>query len=290
MKLNNSCPAIMSTNMVYVGEWERVLRACLVQIDEVDADYPFPIFFLHHDHIGYPAGIMNSLTDPMSIRFWILSLMTLFRSGVRVLNLFGPYALGIRGLSRSRQVLLLVACLGRALVQTTFCNFEIQRDAFIRSMSMIAMELTPSVRIPVFQKEVFFEGHLTELPIPLRTFTASNGLILKVYSDTFGKFVYHWRAGPMRLDLNPLHMHDSLWSLRIAACEHALLLLYDMVSVVPSYCFMFGKLNYFSISMSMISSTNGESTKLFGAFYLIEADIPEILWIIASILASLQAI
>ncbi|KAK4852599.1 hypothetical protein QYF36_025350 [Acer negundo] len=59
-------------------------------------------------------------------------------------------------------------------------------------------------------------------------------------------------------------------------------------SVVPSYCFMFGKLNFLGISTITMSSTKGESAKLFAVLFLNGAGTAGILCISASISANLR--
>ena len=91
--------------------------------------------------------------------------------------------------------------------------------------------------------------------------------------ELLGKLVYHCRAGPLRLDPKALHMHASL-RLRGIATVNILCLYYAIWSsrsVVPSYCFMFGKLNFLGISMRAIASTKGESAKLLAVLFLMGA-------------------
>ena len=97
--------------------------------------------------------------------------------------------------------------------------------------------------------------------------------------ELLGKLVYHCKAGPLRLDPKALHMHASRRSCRIAAVN--ILCLYCAIwssgSVMPSYCFMFGKLNFLGISTSAMASTNGESVKLFTVLLFIGIGTPGIL-------------
>ena len=43
---------------VDVGKWKGVLRTCLVQVGEVDANSPLPVLLLHDDDIGEPVGVL----------------------------------------------------------------------------------------------------------------------------------------------------------------------------------------------------------------------------------------
>ncbi|KAK1575042.1 hypothetical protein Q3G72_002090 [Acer saccharum] len=85
-------------------------------------------------------------------------------------------------------------------------------------------------------------------------------------------------------------MHASLKSCRIAAVN--ILCLYYAIwssgSVVPSYCFMFEKLNFLGIFVRAIASTNGESTELLAVLFFIRAGTHGILWMRASISVNLQ--
>ncbi|KAL5855810.1 hypothetical protein ACOSQ4_005612 [Xanthoceras sorbifolium] len=109
--------------------------------------------------------------------------------------------------------------------------------------------------------------------------------------DTLGRLVYHCRAGPTRLDPNPLHMHASLRSRWMAVvnirCWYCAI--WSSGSVVPSYCFMPGKLNFLGIFTNVIASTKGESAKLLAVLFFIRVGIPEMLWMNASISANLRA-
>ena len=116
------------------------------------------------------------------------------------------------------------------------------------------------------------------------------GSYAKELIELLGKFVYHCKVGPLRLDPKALHMHASLRSRGIAAVN--ILCLYCAIwssgSIVPSYCFLFGKLNFLGISVSAIASTNGESVKLLAVLFFIGVGTPEILWRRASIYANLR--
>ncbi|KAL5838145.1 hypothetical protein ACOSQ3_015314 [Xanthoceras sorbifolium] len=109
--------------------------------------------------------------------------------------------------------------------------------------------------------------------------------------ETLGRLVYHCRAGPTRLEPKPLHMHASLRSRGMAAvnirCRYCAM--WSSGSVVPSYCFIPGKLNFLGISTNAIVSTKGESAKLLAALFFIGVGIPGMRWISASISANLHA-
>ncbi|KAL5819111.1 hypothetical protein ACOSQ4_022953 [Xanthoceras sorbifolium] len=109
--------------------------------------------------------------------------------------------------------------------------------------------------------------------------------------ETLGRLVYHCRAGPTRLDPKPLHMHASLRSCGRAAvnisCRYCAM--WSSGSVVPSYCFIPGKLNFLGISTNAIVSMKGESAKLLAALFFIGAGIPGMRWMSASISANLRA-
>ncbi|KAL5840167.1 hypothetical protein ACOSQ4_012775 [Xanthoceras sorbifolium] len=109
--------------------------------------------------------------------------------------------------------------------------------------------------------------------------------------ETLGRLVYHCRASPTRLDPKPLHMHFSLRSHRIAAVNilYRYCAMWSSGSVVPSYCFILGKLNFLGISTTAIVSTNGKSEKLLAAFFFIGAGIPGICWMSASISVNIRA-
>ncbi|KAL5826931.1 hypothetical protein ACOSQ3_018774 [Xanthoceras sorbifolium] len=113
----------------------------------------------------------------------------------------------------------------------------------------------------------------------------------KEFMDTLGRLVYHCRAGPTRLDPNPLHMHASLRSHGMAAvnicCRYCTI--WSSGSVVPSYCFILGKLNFLGISTNAIASTKGELAKLLAALFFIGAGIPGMHWMSASISTNLRA-
>ena len=84
----------------------------------------------------------------------------------------------------------------------------------------------------------------------------------KEHIELLGRFVYHCKAGLIRLDPNPLHMHASPRSLGMAVVNiHCLYCaMWSSGSVVPSYSFMFGKLNFRGISTRAMFSVKGEST------------------------------
>ena len=76
-----------------------------------------------------------------------------------------------------------------------------------------------------------------------------------------GRLIYHCRAGPARMEPNPLHMvtsHDPFGS-----ATASILCMYWAIwssgSVVPSYAFMPGKENYLGISIKVISFVKGVS-------------------------------
>ncbi|KAL5828157.1 hypothetical protein ACOSQ4_019954 [Xanthoceras sorbifolium] len=60
-------------------------------------------------------------------------------------------------------------------------------------------------------------------------------------------------------------------------------------SVVPSYCFIPGKLNFLGISTNAIVSTKGELAKLLAALFFIGVGIPGMRWMSASISVNLRA-
>ena len=71
-----------------------------------------------------------------------------------------------------------------------------------------------------------------------------------------GRLIYHCRVGPVRVELNSLHMvalGDPFGS-----ATASILCLYwatwSFESVVPSYAFMLGKENFMGISIKVISS------------------------------------
>ncbi|KAL5847323.1 hypothetical protein ACOSQ3_010847 [Xanthoceras sorbifolium] len=109
--------------------------------------------------------------------------------------------------------------------------------------------------------------------------------------ETLGRLVYHCRAGPTRLEPKPLHMHASLRSRGMAAvnirCRYCAMC--SSGSVVPSYCFIPGKLNFLGISTNAIVSMKGESAKLLAALFFIGVGIPGMRWMSASISVNLCA-
>ncbi|KAL5748579.1 hypothetical protein ACOSQ2_025876 [Xanthoceras sorbifolium] len=109
--------------------------------------------------------------------------------------------------------------------------------------------------------------------------------------ETLGRLVYHCRAGPTRLEPKPLHIHASLRSRGMAAvnirCRYCAM--WSSGSVVPSYCFIPGKLNFLGISTNAIVSTKGESAKLLAALFFIGVGIPGMRWMNASISVNLRA-
>ncbi|KAL5754289.1 hypothetical protein ACOSP7_022509 [Xanthoceras sorbifolium] len=109
--------------------------------------------------------------------------------------------------------------------------------------------------------------------------------------ETLGRLVYHCMAGPTRLEPKPLHMHASLRSRGMVAvnirCRYCAM--WSSGSVVPSYYFIPGKLNFLGISTNAIVSTKGESAKLLAALFFIRAGIPGMRWMSASISANLRA-
>ncbi|KAL5736610.1 hypothetical protein ACOSQ2_031398 [Xanthoceras sorbifolium] len=113
----------------------------------------------------------------------------------------------------------------------------------------------------------------------------------KELMETLGRLVYHCRAGPTRLEPKPLHMHNSFRSRGMAAvnirCRYCAM--WSSGSVVPSYCFIPGKLNFLGISINVIASTNGESAKLLAVLFIIKVGIARMRWMSASISANLLA-
>ena len=80
--------------------------------------------------------------------------------------------------------------------------------------------------------------------------------------DLEGKLIYHCRAGPVRVEPNPLHMVVSCDPFGSATAS--ILCLYwgrwSSGSVVLSYTLMLGKENFLGISIKVISSVKGVST------------------------------
>ncbi|KAL5803312.1 hypothetical protein ACOSQ4_031617 [Xanthoceras sorbifolium] len=111
--------------------------------------------------------------------------------------------------------------------------------------------------------------------------------------ETLGRLVYHCRADPMRLEPKPLYIHASLRS-RMMVAVNIYKVSYDCAmwssgSVVQSYCFIPGKLNFLGIFTNAIASTKGESAKLLAALFFIGVGIPRMRWMSASISANLRA-
>ena len=108
--------------------------------------------------------------------------------------------------------------------------------------------------------------------------------------ELFGRLVYHCKAGLIKFEPNPLHMQASLRSLGMVVVDIRCLYyaMWSSGSVVPSYRFIFGKLNFWGISTKAMLSMNRESTYKLTELFLIGAGIPEILLIRYSILLSQQ--
>ena len=83
--------------------------------------------------------------------------------------------------------------------------------------------------------------------------------VAKEDMDLEGRLMYHCKAGPIRVEPNPLHIVASRDSCKSATAS--ILCLYWAIrssgSLIRSYTFMLGKENFLGISIRVISSVKG---------------------------------
>ena len=76
-------------------------------------------------------------------------------------------------------------------------------------------------------------------------------LVAKEDMDLEGRLMYHCKAGPIRVEPNPLGVLQQVSSVCTGRWSSG--------SLVPSYTFMLGKENFLGISIRVISSVKGVS-------------------------------
>jgi hypothetical protein len=62
-KTQQFAPDSVVYDLVYVGERERMIRACFVQACIINAHPPFLVLFWYENRIGYSVWVLNLLNE-----------------------------------------------------------------------------------------------------------------------------------------------------------------------------------------------------------------------------------
>ena len=132
--------------LINMRQWIDILRAGLVQIDEVHAHPTFAISLLDHHHISQPVRVINIPDKFAIISFWTSSLMALSHSGANTLFFWHT---GLEEGYTFRQCVMTL----RSILGMSRDSMKIHQCSSLRTGQGLALSYFPYLHLPLYTSQ-----------------------------------------------------------------------------------------------------------------------------------------